>query len=156
MGAARTELQRARRRPSQPRGSTGSTPGSARVQARLAPGGSARCDRRTGLKRTPGPAARPASARAGFEVLWRLPITNRVSGTRKSSAQRRAGKPIEVMVVCRAELLLLGLERLLAQASDIKAFTYSAIPKEAPALHRGSPFGHGRGGSPLAPRVALL
>jgi DNA-binding NarL/FixJ family response regulator len=60
------------------------------------------------------------------------------------------------MVVCRAELLLLGLERLLAQASDIKAFTYSAIPKEAPALHRESPLGHGRGGSPLAPRVALL
>jgi DNA-binding NarL/FixJ family response regulator len=33
-----------------------------------------------------------------------------------------------VMIVCRAELLLLGLERLLAQESDLRVFTYSRLP----------------------------
>ena len=31
------------------------------------------------------------------------------------------------MIVCRAELLLLGLERLLVQAPDLKVFTYSSL-----------------------------
>jgi DNA-binding NarL/FixJ family response regulator len=48
------------------------------------------------------------------------------------------------MVVCRAELLLLGLERLLAQTQDVKVFTYSSVPAEA------------TGGLRSAPRVALL
>jgi DNA-binding NarL/FixJ family response regulator len=32
------------------------------------------------------------------------------------------------MIVCRAELLLLGLERLLAPVPDLKVFTYSRLP----------------------------
>jgi DNA-binding NarL/FixJ family response regulator len=38
------------------------------------------------------------------------------------------------MVVCRAELLLLGLERLLAQSPDVKVFTYSALPTDPPGM----------------------
>jgi DNA-binding NarL/FixJ family response regulator len=46
-----------------------------------------------------------------------------------------AGRPhgqlggIEVTIVCRAELLLLGLERLLVQVPDFKVFTYSRLPE---------------------------
>jgi DNA-binding NarL/FixJ family response regulator len=59
------------------------------------------------------------------------------------------------MVVCRAELLLLGLERLLVRAKDIKAFTYSRLPQEAPRdPDLGSPFDRPRG--PTVPRIALL
>jgi two-component system nitrate/nitrite response regulator NarL len=50
----------------------------------------------------------------------------------KSSAPRRPhghSDTIEVAIVCRAELLLLGLERLLVQASDFKVFTYSRLPE---------------------------
>jgi DNA-binding NarL/FixJ family response regulator len=66
-------------------------------------------------------------------------------------------KEIEVMVVCRAELLLLGIERLLVQTKDIKAFTYSRLPQEAPRdPDTGSPFDRPRGGSSSIPRVALL
>jgi DNA-binding NarL/FixJ family response regulator len=61
------------------------------------------------------------------------------------------------MVVCRAELLLLGLERLLAQAQDVRVFTYSSLPSDAPDVQgtqpRTAPAGHGR----VRPaRVALL
>jgi DNA-binding NarL/FixJ family response regulator len=35
------------------------------------------------------------------------------------------------MIVCRAELLLLGLERLLATAPDLKVFTYTRLPEHA-------------------------
>jgi DNA-binding NarL/FixJ family response regulator len=57
-------------------------------------------------------------------------------------------EPIEVMVVCRAELLLLGLERLLAQAQDMKVFTYARVPSHALQLPR-------EGQRPVR-RVALL
>jgi DNA-binding NarL/FixJ family response regulator len=33
------------------------------------------------------------------------------------------------MIVCRAELLLLGLERLLVQVPDFKVFTYTRLPE---------------------------
>jgi DNA-binding NarL/FixJ family response regulator len=36
--------------------------------------------------------------------------------------------PIEVLIVCRAELLMLGLERLLSQAEDMKVYTYASVP----------------------------
>jgi DNA-binding NarL/FixJ family response regulator len=36
-----------------------------------------------------------------------------------------------VVIVCRAELLLLGLERLLVQAPDLRVFTYAALPESA-------------------------
>jgi DNA-binding NarL/FixJ family response regulator len=60
------------------------------------------------------------------------------------------------MVVCRAELLLLGLERLLAQSQDVKVFTYSALPTEPPAGSDAGPADRVRadGKSPI--RVALL
>ena len=35
------------------------------------------------------------------------------------------------MIVCRAELLLLGLERLLVHAPDLKVFTYSTLAEAA-------------------------
>jgi DNA-binding NarL/FixJ family response regulator len=57
------------------------------------------------------------------------------------------------MVVCRAELLLLGLERLLAQAPDVKVFTYSSLPTEAPVSAVTSRPGQPRQGPP---RIALL
>jgi DNA-binding NarL/FixJ family response regulator len=52
-------------------------------------------------------------------------------GTGKSAA---AGGPhgqraIELKIVCRAELLMLGLERLLVQVPDFKVFTYSRLPE---------------------------
>jgi DNA-binding NarL/FixJ family response regulator len=62
------------------------------------------------------------------------------------------------MIVCRAELLLLGLERLLAQAQDVKVLTYSSLPADAPSLSpEGSDQSGGsapRGQAPV--RVALL
>jgi DNA-binding NarL/FixJ family response regulator len=77
-----------------------------------------------------------------------------VSGTGKPSLGSRSRGPIEVMVVCRAELLLLGLERLLAQSQEVKVFTYSALPTDPPAVQTG-PSGSGAGAeSPI--RVALL
>jgi DNA-binding NarL/FixJ family response regulator len=33
-----------------------------------------------------------------------------------------------VLIVCKAELLMLGLERLLSQTEDMKVYTYSAVP----------------------------
>jgi len=33
-----------------------------------------------------------------------------------------------VLIVCKAELLMLGLERLLSQAEDMKVYTYSSVP----------------------------
>jgi DNA-binding NarL/FixJ family response regulator len=36
-----------------------------------------------------------------------------------------------VAIVCRAELLMLGLERLLAQVPDFKVFTYSRLPERS-------------------------
>jgi DNA-binding NarL/FixJ family response regulator len=33
-----------------------------------------------------------------------------------------------VLIVCKAELLMLGLERLLSQVDDIKVYTYSQVP----------------------------
>jgi DNA-binding NarL/FixJ family response regulator len=57
-----------------------------------------------------------------------------MSGTGKPSPASRHRGPIEVMVICRAELLLLGLERLLAQSPDVKVFTYSALPTDPPGM----------------------
>jgi DNA-binding NarL/FixJ family response regulator len=36
-----------------------------------------------------------------------------------------------VVIISRAELLLLGLERLLVQAPDLRVFTYSSLPESA-------------------------
>jgi DNA-binding NarL/FixJ family response regulator len=59
------------------------------------------------------------------------------------------------MVVCRAELLLLGLERLLAQSQDVKVFTYSALPTDSPGQPQLS--GSRAHNGPESPtRVALL
>jgi DNA-binding NarL/FixJ family response regulator len=61
------------------------------------------------------------------------------------------------MVVCRAELLLLGLERLLAQAQDVKVFTYSSLPADAPSPSRVGSDQVGSAPRRQAPaRVALL
>jgi DNA-binding NarL/FixJ family response regulator len=54
------------------------------------------------------------------------------------------------MIVCRAELMLLGLERLLVQAPDLKVFTYTSVPP-SPSEGAGSPV---RPAEP--PRVALV
>jgi DNA-binding NarL/FixJ family response regulator len=60
-----------------------------------------------------------------------------VSTGKASAAGRPHGQHggIEVAIVCRAELLLLGLERLLVQVPDFKVFTYSRLPE---ADNRGS------------------
>ena len=39
-----------------------------------------------------------------------------------------------MVIVCRAELLLLGLERLLVQAPDLRVFTYAGLPESAVGL----------------------
>jgi DNA-binding NarL/FixJ family response regulator len=58
-----------------------------------------------------------------------------VSGTRNlppgDPGQQPLRRPIEVVIVCRAELLLLGLERLLTTAPDFKVFTYSTLSDAA-------------------------
>jgi len=60
------------------------------------------------------------------------------------------------MVVCRAELLLLGLERLLAQSQGVKVFTYSALPADPPGM-QPEPSGSRAHNGPESPtRVALL
>jgi DNA-binding NarL/FixJ family response regulator len=53
---------------------------------------------------------------------------------------------IEVVLVCRAELLLLGLERLLSREPDLRVLTYTRLPEPAAG---GRPAG-------APPRVALL
>jgi DNA-binding NarL/FixJ family response regulator len=58
-----------------------------------------------------------------------------------------------VLIVCRAELLMLGLERLLSQVPDMRVFTYSRLPEAGPALPDGDR--NARGGSGPV-RVALL
>jgi DNA-binding NarL/FixJ family response regulator len=40
-------------------------------------------------------------------------------------------REIEVLIVCRAELLMLGLERLLSQSPGMRPFTYSQLPDSA-------------------------
>lgn len=65
------------------------------------------------------------------------------------------GRPsaIEVLIVCRAELLMLGLERLLSQVPDMRVFTYSRLPDSPPAPSLRDRSTHG----PTGPaRVALL
>jgi DNA-binding NarL/FixJ family response regulator len=66
------------------------------------------------------------------------------------------GEPrqIELMIVCRAELMLLGLERLLVQAPDLTVFTYTGVPANPPAAAPGDG-DHGPVGGQL-PRVALV
>jgi DNA-binding NarL/FixJ family response regulator len=60
-----------------------------------------------------------------------------------------------VLIVCKAELLMLGLERLLSQAEDIKVYTYSRVPSYVrPSGMRRQPGGGFRVQSPT--RVALL
>lgn len=59
-------------------------------------------------------------------------------------------------MVCRAELLLLGLERLLAQSHDVRVFTYSALPTDPPAGSRAGPADRVRADGGSAIRVALL
>ena len=60
-----------------------------------------------------------------------MPTKQRVRRTgnlsRGEGEQPALRRPIEVVIVCRAELLLLGLERLLVQAPDLKVFTYSSL-----------------------------
>jgi DNA-binding NarL/FixJ family response regulator len=46
---------------------------------------------------------------------------------------------IEVVIVCGAELLLLGLERLLSREPDLKAFTYSRLPEQSSGRPPGGP-----------------
>ena len=60
------------------------------------------------------------------------------------------------MVVCRAELLLLGLERLLAQSQDVKVFTYSALPTDPAATQREVSGSRAHPGPDSPIRVALL
>jgi DNA-binding NarL/FixJ family response regulator len=60
------------------------------------------------------------------------------------------------MVVCRAELLLLGLERLLAQSQDVKVFTYSALPTDPPAMQPEVSGSRAHPGPDSPIRVALL
>jgi DNA-binding NarL/FixJ family response regulator len=55
------------------------------------------------------------------------------------------------MIICRAELLLLGLERLLAPTPGLKVFTYDSLPRELPA-----DTGKGTGNNGGTPRIALL
>jgi DNA-binding NarL/FixJ family response regulator len=60
------------------------------------------------------------------------------------------------MVVCRAELLLLGLERLLAQSQDVKVFTYSALPTDPPGMQPELSGSRAQPGPESPIRVALL
>ena len=64
-----------------------------------------------------------------------MPTKQRVRRTgnlsRGEGEQPALRRPIEVVIVCRAELLLLGLERLLVQAPDLKVFTYSSLADAA-------------------------
>jgi DNA-binding NarL/FixJ family response regulator len=60
------------------------------------------------------------------------------------------------MVVCRAELLLLGLERLLAQSRDVKVFTYSALPTDPPGMQPELSGSRAHPGPKSPVRVALL
>jgi DNA-binding NarL/FixJ family response regulator len=50
-----------------------------------------------------------------------------------------AGTPhrdLDVLIVCRAELLLLGLERLLSREGDLRVFTYARLPGAAARARR--------------------
>jgi DNA-binding NarL/FixJ family response regulator len=64
-----------------------------------------------------------------------MPTKQRVRRTgnlpRGGDEQPALRRPIEVVIICRAELLLLGLERLLVQAPDLKVFTYSSLADAA-------------------------
>src|SRR5437660_11957728 len=55
-----------------------------------------------------------------------------MSGARTPAGAGTPKKRIDVMIVCRSELLLLGLERLLSQSPDFAVRTYAKLP-EAPA-----------------------
>jgi DNA-binding NarL/FixJ family response regulator len=60
-----------------------------------------------------------------------------------------------VLIVCKAELLMLGLERLLSQAEDLKVYTYSRVPTYVRTSgSRRQPGGGFRVQTPT--RVALL
>ncbi len=81
----------------------------------------------------------------------------------RSTGGPPAGRPaapdgrIEVLIVCRAELLQLGLERLLARAPDLKVFTYTRVPAAAGAAREDGAHGMGRAaGAGRVRRVALL
>jgi DNA-binding NarL/FixJ family response regulator len=60
-----------------------------------------------------------------------LPTRLFVAPARKHPAARRPREPIEVMIVCRSELLLMGLERLLVREPGLIVFTYSKLPVPA-------------------------
>jgi DNA-binding NarL/FixJ family response regulator len=75
--------------------------------------------------------------------------TGRPSAT---EAQQRSRAAIEVLIVCRAELLMLGLERLLSQVPDMRVFTYSRLPEAGPPIADGEQAARSAG--PV--RVALL
>jgi DNA-binding NarL/FixJ family response regulator len=79
-----------------------------------------------------------------------------MSATEKPSPASRHRGPIEVMVVCRAELLLLGLERLLAQSPDVKVFTYSALPTDPTGTRPGLSGSRAHSGPESPIRIALL
>jgi DNA-binding NarL/FixJ family response regulator len=69
-----------------------------------------------------------------------------------TEAPPRPHAAIEVLIVCRAELLMLGLERLLSQSPDMRVFTYSQLPESQPdANNQDRP---GLGSGPV--RVALI
>jgi DNA-binding NarL/FixJ family response regulator len=60
-----------------------------------------------------------------------------------------------VLIVCKAELMLLGLERLLAQVDDMKVYTYTRVPTFVRASGaRRQPGGGFRVQTPT--RIALL
>lgn len=75
--------------------------------------------------------------------------------TGKSPDAGGAGERIEVLIVCRAELMLLGLERLLAQTDYLKVYTYARVPEYVrPSGSRRQPGGGFRVQTPT--RIALL
>jgi DNA-binding NarL/FixJ family response regulator len=54
-----------------------------------------------------------------------------VAPARKQTAATGPREPIEVVIVCRSELLLMGLERLLVKESGLVLFTYAKLPVPA-------------------------
>jgi DNA-binding NarL/FixJ family response regulator len=54
-----------------------------------------------------------------------------VAPARKQTAATGPREPIEVVIVCRSELLLMGLERLLVREPGLVLFTYAKLPVPA-------------------------
>jgi DNA-binding NarL/FixJ family response regulator len=96
---------------------------------------------------------------AALGISPNLPSNLAVTSARRPEAAERLRKPIEVMIVCRAELLMLGLERLLSQTPEMRVFTYSKLPASV-ASEAGAPELPGEHPSGVAgtrpTRVAIL